>query len=590
MKALSKLPRHFIKKHQDEPEIAALDCMPLRSEKRRLHLRKLLNDGNYQHNVSVLANNTGQIIQHKRPSCCTDYDLFIPCEYCRAMFVKDCLWKHKKNCPFKPNLQRDENGRHCQGRGGLLLPISNKASEGLKRDVLSVMHQDEVTAAFRTDDLIMKFGSGLYFQHGHHPHRWQNIRERIRQLGRLLVQMRKSGSVKCLADCLVPEYFERVVTSVRDISGFDENDHVYATPTLVLKIGHSLKECAKLEMDHCTIQGTSSACEKKKKHEQFFALCEHGWSREVSKHALRSLHQRKFNKPIVLPLTEDVRLLHDYLQARSDECMHNLYQEPTILVWSELCQITLTQIVTFNRRRGGEAQRMLLSTYRAENTENVSDDIRTCLSQLELALCREFRIVNIEGKRGRKVPVLLTVATQAQIGTLIELRSAVGVLPTNKFVFARRNSLEPLRSSDCLRRFSKECGARTPGSLTSTKLRKHIATMSQMLSLRKHELDLLATFLGHDIRVHREFYRLPEQTLQVAKVSKLLIAMERGETVTLQGRNLDDIDVDVPGQSLMLCEFANNLHAWSDSYSDFIIGLIFLSSCTREHQSLVNFW
>jgi len=107
----------------------------------------------------------------------------------------------------------------------------------------------------------------------------------------------------------------------------------------------------------------------------------------------------------------------------------------------------------------------------------------------------------------------------------------------NKFVFARSSSRLPHRSSDCLRTFANECGARNPAALTSTKLRKHIATMSQMLSLKRHELDLLANFLGHDIRIHREFYRLPEETLQMAKVSKLLLAMERGETTTLQGRN-----------------------------------------------------
>jgi len=70
--------------------------------------------------------------------------------------------------------------------------------------------------------------------------------------------------------------------------------------------------------------------------------------------------------------------------------------------------------------------------------------------------------------------------------------------------------------------------------------------MLQMLYLRKHELDLLVAFLGHDIHVHREFYRLPEQTLQVANVSKLLLAMEKGQTVMLHGRNFDHIDVYAP--------------------------------------------
>ncbi|XP_041816802.1 uncharacterized protein LOC121623553 [Chelmon rostratus] len=57
-------------------------------------------------------------------------------------------------------------------------------------------------------------------------------------------------------------------------------------------------------------------------------------------------------------------------------------------------------------------------------------------------------------------------------------------------------------------------------------------------------MDQLATFLGHDIRVHREFYRLPESTLQLAKVSKLLMAMEKGKLSDLQGKGLDDIDIN----------------------------------------------
>ena len=105
------------------------------------------------------------------------------------------------------------------------------------------------------------------------------------------------------------------------------------------------------------------------------------------------------------------------------------------------------------------------------------------------------------------------------------------------------------RGSDCLRRFSKECGASNAESLTSTKLRKHIATMSQVLSLRSDELDLLAGFMGHDIRVHRDFYRLPSSTLQVAKISKLLLAVESGKITSLMGKNLDDIKVDVEGWS-----------------------------------------
>lgn len=46
--------------------------------------------------------------------------------------------------------------------------------------------------------------------------------------------------------------------------------------------------------------------------------------------------------------------------------------------------------------------------------------------------------------------------------------------------------------------------------------------------------------MGHNIAVHREYYRLPSNTIEVAKVGKLLLAMERGID-KYKGCKLDDI-------------------------------------------------
>ncbi|ELT96442.1 hypothetical protein CAPTEDRAFT_192684 [Capitella teleta] len=56
---------------------------------------------------------------------------------------------------------------------------------------------------------------------------------------------------------------------------------------------------------------------------------------------------------------------------------------------------------------------------------------------------------------------------------------------------------------------------------------KHVAIVIQILNLKDNELDIIAKFLGHDICTNREYYRLPEDSLQMAKVSKLLFAAER---------------------------------------------------------------
>jgi hypothetical protein len=40
----------------------------------------------------------------------------------------------------------------------------------------------------------------------------------------------------------------------------------------------------------------------------------------VSAHALSTLYERWWNKPLILPLTEDITRLHKYLNAESERC------------------------------------------------------------------------------------------------------------------------------------------------------------------------------------------------------------------------------------------------------------------------------
>ena len=245
-KSQAKLIRHMMLKHSDEIEVSMFMAQPLKSKQRLLLQQKLRNDGNYEHNVDVLKNDSGVIVPFRRPCSSRSSVDFLPCEFCHAMFVKHNLWRHVKTCPFKHSASSDGHNRR-QGSSSLLLPFSTEASSGLKRDIMSGMNQDDVTAAVRVDDLIMKFGSRLHFKHGHLKHRFAYIKERIRQLGRFLLQMRRTSAVTCLSDCLDPQQFQSVVSAVRSVCGFDEEKHIYKTPSLALKLGHSLKECTRIQ-------------------------------------------------------------------------------------------------------------------------------------------------------------------------------------------------------------------------------------------------------------------------------------------------------------------------------------------------------
>ncbi|KAK3106804.1 hypothetical protein FSP39_000071 [Pinctada imbricata] len=166
-------------------------------------------------------------------------------------------------------------------------------------------------------------------------------------------------------------------------------------------------------------------------------------------------------------------------------------------------------------------------------------------------MCRTFQRIEIRGKKGRTVPVLLPPNLREHIEVLLQHRQEAGVHKDNKYLFPRSSfdSLNPLRSADCLRRFANEADLSFPENLTSTKLRKHVATISQVLDLSKSDLENMANFLGHDIEVHRSFYRIPQETLQVAKMGRLLTAFDNGTVSKYSGKPLDEIPVDEAASS-----------------------------------------
>lgn len=157
-----------------------------------------------------------------------------------------------------------------------------------------------------------------------------------------------------------------------------------------------------------------------------------------------------------------------------------------------------------------------------------------------------MELLYIRGKRGRKVPVVLTKDVINSIHQLIATREAVGVKKGNTYIFAAptRDSLCHLRGHDCLSNVAAQCELKNPGVIKSTKVRKYVATVSQILDLDGNELEWLAGHMGHDVNVHKHFYRLQDQTLELAKVSKLLLAIDEGKAGNLMGKRLDDIQLE----------------------------------------------
>lgn len=72
----------------------------------------------------------------------------------------------------------------------------------------------------------------------------------------------------------------------------------------------------------------------------------------------------------------------------------------------------------------------------------------------------------------------------------------------------------------------------------------------QVLALNQHELEWLSNHLGHELEIHKQVYRIHDNTVEAGKVSKLLVALEQGKVSNLKGKSLDEIRED--GKSFTL--------------------------------------
>ncbi|MED6234406.1 hypothetical protein ATANTOWER_028966 [Ataeniobius toweri] len=545
---VQKMSRHLLRRHMDKIEVAKAYSLPKNSKQRRLQLDYLRNKGNFEHNTEVLESNQGKLIAWKQPKKKTEGEIFKHCLYCYGLFKKKAMWRHFRSCKFKPQDKSSKKGKtRVQALCAFAEPVPPKFSDSYWK-FLSEMHQDEITVACKKDQCILDFGYRLFHKNESVVSQHQYIRQKLRELGRLLLEARNIASVKSIKDLIKPEKYVTVVAAARRLAGFNEESGNYQRPSLARKVGHDMHSLAMFIKTEGLKMKDKEAVQNA---EEFAQLYQESWKYDIASQALTQLEQKKWNAPLLLPFTHDVQILHNHLLERQQECLHALKEEASQSSWKDLAKVTLAQVILFNRRRAGEVSRMHLSVYLSKDTSETHEDVNLALTALEQKLCSYFVRITIVGKRGRKVPVLLGPLMKESLDALTERREECGVLKENQYLFALPNSVHYLRGSDCIRQFVSECsGLKNPTALTSTKLRKHIATLSTVLNLKTTELDQLADFLGHNVAVHRKHYRLPEGTLQLAKISKVLLAMEQGRLGEYKGKSLDEIHLDVNGTNI----------------------------------------
>lgn len=520
-----KISRHFLRHADEEPDIAEAMALPKHSKERKKLLDVLRNRGNYKHNQEVLRNNSGELKMKRQPRTQFSAKEVMNCPYCKAMFILKEMWRHVARCHCRKTAKSPSDGKvKVLSEIALAESPFSKTLSSAVWNMLVTMKRDEIASVVQKDFLLIQLAENLSVKYENEPEKYENIRQRLRELGRLLVALREK-SIFSFEDAIKPQNFYKVVATVKSITGFDKTLQRFTKPSLALKLGHSLKKIASIVLN--SVDGDEEMVRDTK---QFLKLCTEEWTELVSQKALASL--RKVSNPSTIPFTHDVQVFYRYLETTSASATESLKMDANPQAYIALCRVTIAQASVLNKC-APEVSKMTLKAFQERG-----DATRV--------LSKHFIRINILSKAGQNVAVLLTSELVNAITLLVSKREACGVHRDNPFLFAKPNSSPTslFHGRNSIRAFSTLCRAKNPEHLRSVILYKHIARVFQILNLENDELGHLAKLLGLDIRADRDYYRLPEAAVELAKIAKLLLAMEKGSLERFKGNSLEEIEIE----------------------------------------------
>lgn len=190
-KPYAKMARHLEHIHEDKCDVAKALSFPKGSRQRKQQLDDIRNRGNYAHNAAAMESGRGELVPFRRPPSEKEGNDFMHCAYCQALFTRKVLWRHLRSCRLKPGSVTQKPGKNrvqslCTYTG----PVPSNMTKQLW-ETISIMTPDAVTGIIKNDPVIINIGQHLLNKGGPSARNQQCVREKMRELGRLIYNARK---------------------------------------------------------------------------------------------------------------------------------------------------------------------------------------------------------------------------------------------------------------------------------------------------------------------------------------------------------------------------------------------------------------
>lgn len=510
---VTNFSRHLFRKHGKEESVQKILEQPKGDRKRKVMIDLLRKQGNF----SIIGENIMRPVQ--RPTSKPIEDVtptdYFPCKYCKGLYKKKSLRRHALTCYFNNENSKKKN---FASEGQTMLAFTESRQAFLKKlrlhsEVFNTMHADRISFNGKSDPIICQYAEDYLRKHKR-PHIKNAVSNKLRELGRLLIPLQDIYKLNSMIEVLKPEHFDKVVYASRIISGYDEALRTFRAPSLALHMRTILlavcSAAKTLLLKKSSVLPVQDYQGTLKNVKGFRELVDANWKFEMGSLALKDLNEKQSANPQKLPITQDIIAFRNYTHNIADTSMVTLKSNPNdFLSYKKLTEATLALTIILNRKRTGDVQYIKLASYNQNSTSIAQEECLNSLQNSEKELAKHFKRIITTGKGSKSIPILFSKKVQEYIGTLLEVRKVTTFVPQeNPFLFALTgSSFKWVDGSTTLRKYALKCGAKNPDTLTSSRLRKQIATVLQILNLNDTEMEQVATFMGHTRKTHEQFYR-----------------------------------------------------------------------------------
>lgn len=261
------------------------------------------------------------------------------------------------------------------------------------------------------------------------------------------------------------------------------------------------------------------------------------------------------------PLLSSLSCLVLYLRRQQHSSFLSLTRSPhSAEAWRLLCHSSLSLLILYNRHRECEVAKLTVQDYRSRVTPQPTSSnsspsgMEAFLSPFERQVLCHLPRAGVLGKRGRIQPLILPPHCESCLDLLLRTSPNVGVDPESPYVFSRpyHSPATPLRGTDLLRNLARASGAKNPGALTATRVRRQVAILTQLLLLEEGDgqggaIKRLEDFLEHEYHVTQNCSTIIRDPALMGRVGRVVLYGER-EGVLFRGMSLQHICLELDGK------------------------------------------